>query len=180
MREGSFIAGHYDYRLVALSILISILASYAALDLAERVTTSRGRRRMAWLYGGAVAMGFGIWAMHYVGMLAFDLPLVVMYNWPTVLLSLFTAIVASGIALFIVSAPTAGQLQIIGGSVMMGGGIAAMHYICMEAMRLRAMCVYSVSLIFLSVFLAIVISYVALQLAFAGRQGPCCWGVARF
>src|SRR5436853_585144 len=80
--------GSYDYRLVAVSVLIAMLASYAALDLGGRVTASRGRVRSIWLMGGAVAMGMGIWSMHYIGMLAYSLPVTVFYNWPTVLLSL--------------------------------------------------------------------------------------------
>ena len=83
------LAGSYDYPLVALSILIAMLASYAALDLGGRVTTTRGRSRFFWTTGGSAAMGLGIWAMHYVGMLALDLPVEVFYHWPTVLLSLF-------------------------------------------------------------------------------------------
>src|ERR1051325_8720184 len=62
--------GHYDVRLVTLSVLIAICAAYAALELAARTTAARGRGRLAWLSGGAIAMGFGIWSMHYVGMLA--------------------------------------------------------------------------------------------------------------
>src|SRR5438445_8775199 len=96
------LVGSYDYRLVVLSVLIAILASYAALDLAGRVTSSQGKVRLLWLNGGAVAMGFGIWSMHYIGMLAFRLPIPVQYDWPTVLLSLVAAIVASGLALFAV------------------------------------------------------------------------------
>jgi two-component system sensor histidine kinase/response regulator len=80
--------GFYDYRLVALSVCIAMLASYAALDLAGRITSTRGRTRLAWMNGGAMAMGMGIWSMHYIGMLAFHLPLPVQYDWPTVLLSL--------------------------------------------------------------------------------------------
>jgi CheY-like chemotaxis protein len=67
----------YNYPLVALSVAISTLASYAALDLAGRVTAARGPVRMAWLSGGACAMGMGIWAMHYIGMLACSLPVAV-------------------------------------------------------------------------------------------------------
>src|SRR5229473_4444891 len=93
----------YDYRLVALSVLIAIFASYAALELAGRVTAARNQARMAWLIGGATAMGTGIWSMHYTGMLAFRLPVPVYYHVPTVLLSLLAAIFASFIALFIVS-----------------------------------------------------------------------------
>jgi NO-binding membrane sensor protein with MHYT domain len=78
------LVGSYNPRLVALSVVIAVFASYAALDLAGRVTAARGRVRLIWLMGGASAMGLGIWSMHYVGMLAFSLPIPVLYNWPTV------------------------------------------------------------------------------------------------
>src|ERR1051325_11652912 len=90
--------GAYDYRLVALSVVIAILASWAALDLAARITATRGTPRFIWLAGGATAMGIGIWSMHYIGMLAFTLPVAVRYDWPTVLFSLLAAILASGVA----------------------------------------------------------------------------------
>jgi len=67
------LTGSYDYRLVALSLTIATLASWAALDLGGRVTASRGRPRLLWLTGGAGAMGMGIWSMHYIGMLALKL-----------------------------------------------------------------------------------------------------------
>jgi len=162
-------SGFYDYRLVALSILIAIAASYAALDLAGRVTAARGKVRILWLGGGAAAMGTGIWAMHYVGMLAFDLPVRVEYDWPTVLVSLGAAILASAIALFVVSREYMGRRQTLAGSVFMGGGIAAMHYIGMEAMRMPAMCRYSWPIVALSVAAAVVISFVALCCAFRFR-----------
>ena len=73
------LTGFYDYGEVARSILIAIAASYAALDLAGRVTAARGRVRLAWLAGGAIAMGIGIWEMHFKGMLAFRLPVQVSY-----------------------------------------------------------------------------------------------------
>ena len=73
MPSESILAGSYDYRLVALSVFIAMLASYAALDLGGRVTASRGRLRLVWLAGGATAMGMGIWSMHYIGMLAYSL-----------------------------------------------------------------------------------------------------------
>jgi PAS domain S-box-containing protein len=171
----STFSGAYDYRLVALSISISILASYAALDLAERVTTSKGGARVAWLYGGATAMGFGIWTMHYVGMVAFRLPIPVLYDWPTVAASLFAAIAASGAALFVVSRPTMGLGRTALGSLFMGSAIAGMHYIGMAAMRIQAMCIYSVSVVGVSIFLAIAISFAALELAFAGRHSQSVW-----
>src|SRR5947209_15417890 len=100
--------GSYDYRLVSLSILIAIGAAYAALDLAARITAARGRARLAWLAGGAFAMGVGIWSMHYIGMLAFSLPIPVLYDWPTVVWSLIAAIFAAAVALFVVSGKNMG------------------------------------------------------------------------
>src|SRR3954453_1967858 len=99
MHSDATLVGSYDYRLVALSVFIAILASYAALDLGGRVTASVGRRRFAWLTGGARAMGLGIWSMHYIGMLAHSLPVAVFYDWPTVLWSLLAAVLASAVAL---------------------------------------------------------------------------------
>jgi len=144
MPTQAVLVASYDYRLVALSLLIATLASYAALDLGGRVTASRGRTRFLWLTGGAAAMGMGIWAMHYIGMLACRLPVEVVYDWPTVLWSLLAAVTASAIALFVVSREKMGSLSIVLGGLLMGIGIAAMHYIGMEAMRLPAMCHYSV------------------------------------
>jgi two-component system sensor histidine kinase/response regulator len=162
--------GSYDYHLVALSILIAVLASYAALDLAARVTAAQGRVRFAWLWGGAAAMGTGIWSMHYIGMLAFSLPVPVFYDWPTVLVSLLAAVFTSAIALFVVSRQKMGTPAAMVGSVIMGAGIATMHYTGMAAMRLPAMCQYSPGLVALSVVLAIVISLVALWLTFRFRN----------
>jgi PAS domain S-box-containing protein len=147
-------------------VLIAVLASYAALDLGGRVTASRGRLRSIWLMGGAAAMGMGIWSMHYIGMLAYHLPVAVFYNWPTVLLSLLAAVLASAVALFVVSRNEMGPASIGLGGLLMGTGIATMHYVGMEAMRLPATCQYSLGLVALSVALAIVISLVALWLTF--------------
>src|SRR5579872_5975071 len=95
---GPLLIGSYAYRLVVVSVVIAICASYAALDLAGRVTAARGKARLAWLAGGASAMGLGIWSMHYIGMLAFSLPVAVAYDWPTVVVSLIAAILASAVA----------------------------------------------------------------------------------
>jgi PAS domain S-box-containing protein len=162
--------GSYDYTLVALSVLIAIFASYAALDLAGRVTAARDWTRAAWLLGGAGAMGTGIWSMHYIGMLAFILPIPVAYHWPTVLLSLLAAILASAVALGVVSRPKMGWFRAVVGSVLMGAGIAGMHYIGMAAMRLPAMCTFNSFLVVLSVVFAILISLAALWITFHFRD----------
>ena len=160
----------YDYRLVALSVLIAILASYAALELAGRVTAARDHARLAWLIGGAIAMGSGIWAMHYTGMLAFRLPMPVYYHVPTVILSLLAAIFASFIALFVVSREHLTTLRVVAGSLLMGVGIATMHYTGMAAMRLSAMHHYHPGLWTLSGVLAVLVSLAALWLTFHFRE----------
>jgi PAS domain S-box-containing protein len=163
------LTGVFDHRLVALSILLAMLASYAALDLAGRITAARGGVRIVWLTCGASAMGLGIWSMHYIGMLAYRLSVTVLYDWPTVLVSLLAAILASGIALKVASGNEMGQFRSIIGGIMMGIAIAGMHYIGMDAMRLPAMCHYSAALVALSVALAIFVSWIALWLTFQLR-----------
>src|ERR1700726_4229159 len=162
--------GSYNYALVALSVLIAMFASYAALDLAGRVTAAVGWARAIWLLGGAGAMGTGIWSMHYIGMLAFILPIPVAYHWPTVLLSLFAAMLASVIALYVVSRQKMDASRAVAGSVLMGAGIASMHYIGMAAMRLRAICQFNSLLVVLSVVFAVLISLAALWITFHFRD----------
>jgi PAS domain S-box-containing protein len=162
--------GSYNYALVALSVFIAMFAAYAALDLAGRVTAAAGWTRAVWLLGGAGAMGTGIWSMHYIGMLAFILPIPVAYHWPTVLLSLFAAILASIVALGVVSRQKMSWSRALAGSVLMGAGIAGMHYIGMAAMRLPAMCRFHSSLVVLSVVLAVLISLAALWITFHFRH----------
>ena len=170
MDQSVVLTGSYNYGLVAVSILIAILAAYAALELAGRVTATRGLARFVWLCGGAFTLGLGIWCMHYVGMEAFRLPVQVLYDWPTVFLSMVAAFVASAIALFVVSRKTMSLVRAVVASLFMGSGIAAMHYIGMEAMRLPAMCHYNLRIVALSVVLAVVISFVALIITFSIRD----------
>jgi PAS domain S-box-containing protein len=169
------IAGTYDYRLVGISLLISFLTAYATLDLAARVRANRVGFRSAWLFGGGFAMGCGIWCMHYTAMLAYRLPIPVYYQIPTVLLSLIAAIVASTIALEIVCQDTLNLRHVVGGSLLMGAGISAMHYIGMAAMRLRAMHHYDNGTWLLSIVLAVFISFIGLSLLFYSRDEDRGW-----
>jgi len=162
--------GSYDYGLVALSIVLAMFASYAALDLAGRITSTQGRARTLWLSGGAIAMGLGIWAMHYVGMVALTMPLAVSYHLPTVLVSLMAAMAASAVALFVVSRTKTTVWMEVSGSIVMGSGIAAMHYIGMDALRCAAVISYDLRIVVLSVVLAIALSLVAMVLAFRVRD----------
>ena len=163
-------SGSYDLRLVALSVVIAVFSSFAALDLAGRVTASQNKARVAWLVGGSAAMGFGIWSMHYIGMLAFSMPVPMFFDPLTVFLSLLAAIIASAVALFTVSRKRMGVWQVVVGSICMGSGIAAMHYIGMAALRVSARVRYNPWLVLASILLAVTISLVALLLTFRARE----------
>jgi methyl-accepting chemotaxis protein PixJ len=125
----------YDFRLVGLAFIIAIIASYTALNLAGQVKSASGQTRIKWLIGGAVAMGTGIWSMHFIAMLAFNLSQPVAYDVRVTLLSLLDAILYSGLALLLVSRATLSPMRLLFGGVFMGLGIASMHYIGMAAMQ---------------------------------------------
>ena len=172
------LTGSYDLWLVALSVVIAILAAGAALDVVARVAATRGRARASWLVGGAFAMGLGIWSMHYTGMLAFRLPVAVLYHAPTVALSFLAAVLASVVALHVASRERLSPARTAVGSVVMGSGIAAMHYTGMAAMRVPATARWHPVLVTLSVLIAIGVSAVALWLAFHyghGARGAWTW-----
>jgi len=156
--------------MVALSLVIAISASYAALDVAGRASASRGKIRLAWLVCGAASMGLGIWSMHYIGMLAFTLPVAVYYHLPTVAASLAAAILASGVGLVVAIRSRWSWWAVAGASVVMGSGIVTMHYVGMDAMRLPAKMIWNDALVTLSVGIAVIVSFVAIFLAFRFRE----------
>jgi len=160
----------YDWHLVALSIVIASVAAYVALALTERVGASRGRARAWWLLGGATAMGGGVWSMHFTGMLAFHLPIPIDYDVPLVVLSFVAAVAASGVTLFVASGPVLRAGHWIGGSVVMGIGVATMHYVGMAAMRMPARAEWDLRIVALSVAVAIVVSLIGLRIFFSLRR----------
>ncbi|MEQ4538911.1 MAG: MHYT domain-containing protein, partial [Billgrantia sp.] len=162
--------GSYDSSLVALSLCVAILASYTALDLAGRIASAQGAARVLWIGGGTVAMGIGIWSMHFVGMLAFSLPIPLGYDLTITLLSLAIAMLASGFALWLVSQSELPVWHITLGSLAMGAGIGAMHYIGMAAMRMQPGIDYDPLLFALSLLIAVAASGAALLIAFRLRR----------
>ncbi|KRB84902.1 MHYT domain-containing protein [Noviherbaspirillum sp. Root189] len=163
------LTGYYDTPLVLVSILVAIFASYTALSMAGRVTTSHGTARRLWIGGGALAMGSGIWAMHFIGMLAFRLPIPLGYDFWITVLSLLLPVVVSGMALHQVSRPELPVQRLFAGAVLMGIGINAMHYTGMFAMRMAPGIRYDPLLFAASVIIAIVASAAALWIAFRLR-----------
>ena len=160
----------YDLRLVLLSMAIATIASYTALDLAGRITAAIGKCRWLWLIGGAIAMGLGIWSMHFIGMLAYKLPIQMAYDLPIVIASMLVAIIASGAALFVASRKTMGYLPLFLGGTFMGLGIAAMHYTGMVAMQIDAVVHYNPQLVAVSILIAIAASITALWLSYRMRS----------
>jgi diguanylate cyclase (GGDEF)-like protein len=165
--------GSYNFYLVALSLLVAMFASYTALDLAGRIRSIHvsARKRFAWLVGGAVAMGLGIWSMHFIGMLAFQMPIKLGYDARITGYSLLIAILISGFALHVVTRDELGRKRLAAGGVLMGLGVAAMHYTGMAALRMQPAITYSTGLFWTSIGIAIVASWAALWIAFTLREG---------
>jgi PAS domain S-box-containing protein len=160
----------YNPGMVILSVLISSFASYTALKLTSRVRSSPHRRRAAWLVAGTFVMGIGIWSMHFTAMLAHNLPVPVQYHWPTVLLALVISTFSSGIALFVMTFERVDTVKVVIASIVIGLGIAGLHYTAMGSMRLAAVCRYNPSLVSLSVVVAILTSFPAFWITFHFSQ----------
>ena len=131
------LTGSYSSSLVLISLCVAILASYTALDLTGRIATAKGRAAYLWMGGGALAMGIGVWSMHFIGMLAFSLPIDLGYDLALTAFSLLIAVLSSGFALWLVSQPSLPALQLGFGALIMGAGIACMHYTGMAAFEVQ-------------------------------------------
>lgn len=160
----------YNNLLVLFSVLVAMLASYTALDLVGRQAAARDRTARIWLLSGTVVMGFGIWSMHFVGMLAFQLPISLGYDFKLTLLSLLIAICASGFSLRMACMPTLPLHRLALGALLMGSAVAGMHYTGMAAMRMQPGIDYDPFLFVLSIVIAVSACGTALWIAFHLRQ----------
>ncbi len=162
--------GSYSPSLLAISLCVAILASYTALDLSGRISTAKGRAVYLWIAGGAIAMGIGVWSMHFIGMLALRLPFALGFDVGITALSLLIAVLSSGFALWLVSQPRLPAWQLAFGALVMGAGIASMHYTGMAAMRMTPGIDYDPTLFGASLLIAVVASGAALWIAFNLRR----------
>ncbi|AYN11354.1 Cyclic di-GMP phosphodiesterase Gmr [compost metagenome] len=163
------LTGSYSSSLVLISLCVAILASYTALDLTGRIATAKGRAACLWMGGGALAMGIGVWSMHFIGMLAFSLPIDLGYDLALTAFSLLIAVLSSGFALWLVSQPSLPALQLGFGALIMGAGIACMHYTGMAALRMLPGIDYDPTLFGASLLIAVGASAAALWIAFRLR-----------
>ncbi len=160
----------YDYKLVALSVVVAVIASQISLAIASRIKAHR-KNVVGWLIGGATAMGIGIWAMHFIGMLAYHLPIPLGYDIPLTLISLLLAIISSMIALYVIFASE--KLDISSNALsalMMGAGIAGMHYTGIYAMQMSPAIEFDPTLFMASLLIAYVASFFAIRFAFVYSQ----------
>jgi len=166
---------HYHHGLVLVSVLVAILASYTALTLALRIRVATRQAAPAWLVGGGLAMGIGIWSMHFVGMLALQLPIDIAYDVWITFLSLLIAIVVSSFALRIASRERVSGLPLFAAGIAMGIGICAMHYVGMAAIDIAPPIRYDPLWVAASFAIAIAASFAALRVAFASREERGAW-----
>lgn len=175
--------GSYDLSLVALSYLVAILASYCALYFSTQLTQISGRKRNLWLFTGAVSMGLGIWSMHFIGMGAYRMHMPMSYDLTMTLVSCVAAILSSGLALYLISRPGTGWLLLLPGSLVMGAGIALMHYLGMAAMRMTPAPTYDPLWFSISLVIAVGASGAAMAICrytqtLSGRRAVVFQGVA--
>jgi diguanylate cyclase (GGDEF)-like protein/PAS domain S-box-containing protein len=160
----------HDPILVTLSIALAILSSYVSLELGGRIKAAAGSKQMGWLFAAGIAMGGGIWSMHFVAMIALELPFAVAYNLSLTVLSLLIAILVATAGFYTVFWRPGSSLRFILGGAVMGVGVAAMHYTGMAALIMPATRQYDFRLVALSGVIAIAASIVALWLAFHVRR----------
>ncbi len=154
----------YSVGLVLLSALVASLGAYVAVEIAQRALAAERRRRLVWACGGALALGLGIWSMHFVSMLALELPVLVWYDALLIVASVVAAVVGCAIAFIIFNRATVNGWGLALASIIMGLAIAGMHYIGMAGMRMSVDVVYDPLLVAASVGVAITASFAALAL----------------
>lgn len=153
----------HELRLVALAAIVCALASFTALNLLNHVRRSEGQSRQAWLYVAAVAGGFGTWATHFIGMLAFSPDLSAGYDVTLTAMSLVAAIVITGLGMTMAILGETGRLKWVGGGIV-GGGIAAMHYLGMAAFEVPGHLSWNTALVTASIAAGIALGALALRI----------------
>ena len=166
----AYLTPRYDPLVVTASVLVASFASYVALDLAKRVRTADRGVAQRWWVGGSIAMGTGIWAMHFVGMLAFSLPIALGYTKLLTFVSWVAAVSVSTVALWVASRGVLTLSRLAGGSLAMGVGICSMHYIGMASMDMAPGIVWDAKLVAASAGIAVSASAAALLIFFWLRE----------
>lgn len=156
--------GSYDYRAVVLSFLITWFAAFVAIQLIGRVRGASARRTTTWVWAGGIAFGLGIWSMHFMGMLAFRLPVPMLYDVRMTALSVLPAVLSSVLALYVAGTLRRNFAQLLLAAVFMGVGICVMLYMGVSAITFSPAATYAPFWVAATVVVAIAVSLVALHL----------------
>ena len=160
----------WDIPLVLLSVLIAVIGSLTALAHAHRMRSGSGRTATVWMIAGGSTLGLAIWSMHFVGMLAFDLPIPVGYDLSLTLLSALPAIAAALLGFHVLRAPVISSRRIVVSGLLIGAGISVMHFTGMAAIRMSPPIVYHPLFIALSILIAVLTSMGALLMLYQGQK----------
>ncbi len=158
------IKGEYSMPLVVLSFFIAFAASYTALFINRRIRENGFFHKNVWLTLASLAMGLGIWSMHFIGMSAFMLPIHMEYRVSTTIFSIVPAIIASYVAFYFANRKNTSIFTFITAGIFMGLGISSMHYIGMAAMEMDAEYYYKPSVFILSIIIAMGASFASLYI----------------
>jgi diguanylate cyclase (GGDEF)-like protein len=162
MADSPFLSSHHDLWIVAASVVIATLASFVTLDLSMRVRSPSGDVSNTWWMTGSLVMGTGIWAMHFVGMLAYTLPIQIGFTAFITLVSWVAAVAAAAVALRVASSADYSTRSIVVASLAMGVGICGMHYIGMAALSVTPGIVWDYRIVVASAVIAVAASAAAL------------------
>lgn len=161
--DNLLLAGSYNPWLVILSICIAIFAAFMGFEVATQAARSRRKsRRTGLLITGSLALGGGVWSMHFIGMLAFELCTSVGYDWRITTLSIIPSIAASYVALSLLTKSAIRPAQILVGGILVGAGIGTMHYVGMAAMQMAPLLRYDLAIFALSILVAVVLAMLSL------------------
>jgi diguanylate cyclase len=164
--------GTYDPRLVALAIFLAMCVAFTLLNVAQRMSASRGIAATGWLLAGTLALGAGLWSAQFFAMLAFKLPVPVVHHAPTMLFSLGLALVIGFFMQWITSGPSIGRLRLVVTGLCAGIGLAGVHYTGLFAMQIIPAVYYDPVPLAGAVGIATLVCWLALSLAFVLRHGP--------
>ncbi|MBA6225898.1 EAL domain-containing protein [Colwellia sp. MB02u-18] len=158
----------YDLKLVVLSMLIAMLASFSAFGIVERsMSASQQSQKILWNLFGALMMSVGIWAMHFIAMVSLTFPIPVSYDLATTMVSILPVMFASSIVMWLMTLKTFSYYRLLIAGLLLGPSIGLMHYIAMGAMRLQAVMVHDMTLVYLSILIAVILAMVALKIQYA-------------
>ncbi|HEX5793676.1 MAG TPA: MHYT domain-containing protein [Rheinheimera sp.] len=165
------LAGSYNPSLVLLSFMIAVFSSAIAIHItAQAISVNKKSLRLLMLGSGSIALGGGVWSMHFIGMLAFALCTSVSYQPGLTFLSMIPSIAASWVALELISKKQLRSVQLLSGGVLVGAGIGTMHYMGMAAMQMSVALRYDLPMFLLSILVAVVLAILALWVRFGLRR----------